>query len=84
MEGFSQREIKEARRARKLFNIAGSPSAKVLKYLIQSNIIKINPVTIENVKVANEIFGLQPSVVKGRIFRETPERVIDDHIEIPI
>jgi len=83
MEGFSAREIQNTRAARKLYNIARTPSARAPKYLIQSNTVKNNPVTLKNVKVADEIFGLKPSVVKGRNKRKTPERVVFDYLEIP-
>jgi len=82
LEGFSTREIQDARLARKLYNIAGTPSARALKYLIQSNTVKNNPFTLKDVKVADEIFGQQPSVIKGRNKRKTP-RVVENHLEIP-
>ena len=82
-EGCSAREIQDARLARKLYNVAGTPSARALKYLIQSNTVKNNPVTLKDVRVGDENFDLQPSVIKGRNKRKTPERVVENYLEIP-
>ena len=83
MEGFLAKEIQDARLARKLYNIAGTPSGRALKYLIQSNTVKNNPVTLKDVKVADEIFGRQPSIIKGRNKRKTPQRVVEDFSDTP-
>jgi len=77
-ERFSAREIQDARLARKLYSITGTPSARALKYQIQSNTVKNNHVTSRNVKVADEIFGLQSSLIKGR-----NKSSVENYLEIP-
>ena len=45
--------------------------------------MKNNPVTLKDVKVADEIFGRQPSIIKGRNKRKMPQRVVEDFLDIP-
>eukprot|EP00980_Cylindrotheca_fusiformis_P016549 scaffold4962_cov112-Cylindrotheca_fusiformis.AAC.3 len=51
--------------------------------LIRQNLVKNCPITIEDVKLAEKIFGPDISTIKGKSTRPRPQAVIDDYIEIP-
>ena len=61
----------------------GTPAVKNFKSLLKANMIKNCPVTIEDVNIAEKIFGPSMSSLKGKSMRRTPKPVRADVIEIP-
>jgi hypothetical protein len=55
---YTSRQFERAKQAREIYNTFGTPLLKDLKSIIQINFLKDNPVTIEDVKIAKSIFGL--------------------------
>ncbi len=53
------------------------------KSLLQMNIIKNCPVTVEDTNIATEIFGRDVSSLKGKSTRQKPKSVRSDIIAIP-
>ena len=47
------------------------------------NLIKNNPITIEDIKIGETIYGPDVGNIKGKTTRATPNSVIEDNIEIP-
>ena len=82
-EGFTKREVERARKAKELFHILGAPSAQNFWYILQHNLIKNCPVTVQDAINADKIFGPDIYVLKGRSTRPKPRPMIDDHIVIP-
>ncbi len=54
-----------------------------MKAIIQINAIKNNPVTTEDVDIAQKIFGPNIATLKGKTTRCTPVPIIEDRIKIP-
>jgi hypothetical protein len=54
-----------------------------MKAIICMNAIKNNPVTTEDVNIAEKIFGPDLATLKGKMTRRAPVPVIEDRIEIP-
>jgi hypothetical protein len=54
-----------------------------MKAIIQMNAIKNNPVTTEDVDIAEKIFGPDAATLKGKTTRRAPIPIIEDRIEIP-
>ena len=52
---FSERAYKRAVEARRLYQIIGTQSLKDYKAIVQSNLIKNCPVTLDNIKAAERI-----------------------------
>ena len=46
------------------------------------NAIKYCPVTINNIKIAEQIFGKDISTIKGKSVCKTPRAIVNDTIEI--
>ena len=83
IKGFSQRQIERAKAARELYHVIGTPSIANYKAIIQANTIKNCPVTIQDINLAERIFGPSISTMKGKSTRKTPPTTNNDYIEIP-
>ena len=57
LEGFSQRQIENAKKAKKLYNIMGLPSVNDYKQLVKNNMLYNNPVTVEDINNSEKRFG---------------------------
>ena len=83
VEGYTNRQVVRADRARKLYHMLGAPTIANLKAVLRQNLLRNCPVTTEDVNLAEEIFGPDISTLKGRSTRPSPTTVVDDLIEIP-
>ena len=81
--GYTQRQFERAKRARKLYHIIGTPTVENFKALLRMNIIQNCPVTVEDVTIAEKIFGPSISSLKGKSTRSKPKPVEADIIQIP-
>ena len=58
--------------------MVGAPTLRNLKMTIRQNIIQNFAVVIEDIEIAEKIFGPDVSNLKGRIKRQRPKVVVDD------
>ena len=72
-----------AKRAREFYHMAGAPTFTNLKMVLKQNLFQNCPVTVNDVNLAEKIFGPDVSSLKGRSTRPKPNQVVDDKIEIP-
>jgi len=82
-KGYTQRQFERAKQARKLYHILGCPTVENYKHILRQNLIKNCPVTIEDVTIAEKIFGPDIGSLKGKSTRSRPQPVKEDLIEIP-
>ncbi len=82
-EHFTLRQIERAKQARALHQLIGTLSIRDLKAVIQMNCIANNPVTVEDINVAEKIFGPDIGVLKGKSTRTKPLPVVRNHVKIP-
>ena len=82
-EGYSKRQVLQAKQARDLQAILGNPSTRDLKTIIESNQLANCPVSSDDVERAEIIYGPSVPILKGKTTRRTPERVVSDYINIP-
>jgi hypothetical protein len=68
-EMFTKREIQGADQAVSLEAKLACPSKKALKWVFQSDQIKNYPVTVQDVEVADEIYGKNMAALKGKTVR---------------
>ena len=54
---FSEIQFRRAKLAREFYHNTGAASVKTLKALIRMNYVKDNPVTVEDLNIAQAIFG---------------------------
>jgi hypothetical protein len=80
---FTDRQVSRAKQARALYQTLGTPSIKDFKAIIRMNCIKNNPITTEDIDLAEKIFGPDIGSLKGKTTRAKPKPVVDDFIEIP-
>ena len=66
MEGFSKMEIKHAGVAKKVYHKLGAPGMEIFKWMIKGNMIKNFPVTIDDVEMAEKVWGKDVLYIKGR------------------
>jgi hypothetical protein len=71
------------KQARKLSHIIGTPTMQNFKSLLQMNVIKNSPVTVEDINIDEEIFGPDVSSLRGKSTRLKPTPVRKDIIQIP-
>ena len=75
MQGFTDREIRGANEARRLFRIVWRLSQQKFRNMIKYNLLHNCPVTLQDVDNAVLIYGKEINYVKGKTVRKTPSRV---------
>jgi hypothetical protein len=75
---YTKRQFQRAKRACKLLYSLGYPSINDMKAIIWMNAIKNNPVTTEDVNIAEKIFGPDVATLKGKTTHHAPVPAIED------
>jgi hypothetical protein len=83
LKGYSERQIKAAKKARDLYHNAGAPGIEELKALLRMQHIKSCPVTAEDLQNAEDIYGMDIHHLRGTTTRRTPRRIQTSKIWIP-
>ena len=81
-EGFSGRQIEQAKAARDFQAKVGHPSTQDLKSIVKSNLIVNCPVTPEDIGRAEKIYGPSVPILKGKTTRQNPLSVVSDYVAI--
>ena len=82
-EGFTPKQIDDARKARELYHIVGAPNIEKFKIMLRMNQIRNCPITTQDVDRAATIYGADVSTLKGKSTRRQPPKVVTDIVEIP-
>ena len=82
-KGYTDRQYDRAKTAWKLYHIVGMPTVENFKVLLRMNAIQNCPVMVEDMKIAERIFGPDMSSLKGKLTRRKPKPVRKDLVEIP-
>ena len=80
---YTNRQIQRAQLARQLYHNIGTPSLRDFKAVIRMNAISNCPITLEDIKIAEQIYGKDIASLKGKTTRTKPLPVIKDYIDIP-
>ena len=67
---FRNRQFERAKKARLLYHAVGTPSVKDFKTMINLNAIKDNPITVQDIEMAEKIFGPNIGNLKGKTTRK--------------
>jgi hypothetical protein len=70
---FTKRQVERAEKARHLYRVIGCPSMRDYKHIVQMNQIKNCPVTLEDIKICERIFGPDLYAMKGKSTRSKPK-----------
>lgn len=79
---YTGEQIQRAERARTLYHNVGAPMIEDLKSLIQGGQIWNCPVTIEDIDIAEAIFGSDMSRILAKEIKETPKQEVGESIKI--
>jgi hypothetical protein len=82
-EGFSKKQIAQAKTARDFQTKVGHPSTQDLKSVIKLNLIANCPVTTADVDRAETIFGPSLPILKGKMTCQSPKSVQTDYVAVP-
>ena len=72
-----------AKAARDFLHSVGFPSLKVLKKIIMMNAIVNCPITHDDINIAEEIYGPNVAIIKGKMTQRKLNIVVQDYIDIP-
>ena len=80
---YSQRQVTRAKAARDLLHATGCPSVADLKRILKMNGIANCPITLDDVDIAEQIYGPDVASLKGKTTRRKPAPVVNDQVSIP-
>jgi hypothetical protein len=81
-ESYSQLDARRAKAARKMQEILGYPSDKEYMKMVDHNLIKNCKITRRDIIIANDIYGVNPNIIKGKTVRQQPDQVREDIIPV--
>ena len=82
-EGYTKREVTQAKEARRAQAMMENLSEKHYKGMVSSNLIENSPINSQDVANARTIFGPDLASVRGKTVRRTPEPVVTDYVDMP-
>ena len=82
-EGYTPRQIMEAKQARKMMSMMGSPSSATLQRMVRDNLVNNCPVSVTSIKIADDVFGPDVASLQGKMTRKRPTRVDTELVEVP-
>ena len=68
---------------KKIYHVVGEPTLRNLKIIIRQNTIQNLPVMVEDIEIAEKIFGPGVYILKGRTMRQSPKVAVDNFNDIP-
>ena len=72
-----------ARAAHDLLHATGCPSVANSKFVLMMNGIANCPITLDDVNIAEQIFGPNMASLKGKTTRQKPAPVVSDQVSLP-
>ena len=82
-EGFTKKEVVEAKVARRQQGMMGAVSEKDYRGLVSSHMLKNNNVSPAAVSNAHTLFGPDLANVRGKTVRIRPDPVVENYVAIP-
>ena len=80
---YTKRQQERAEVAKALHESLLFPTIRDYKQIIRTNQIKNCPVTIEDIKVYQAIYGENPYVLKGKTVNKSGKPAVSDFVEVP-
>ena len=84
VEGYTQREVEQAVRARKLYHDLSAENVRNVKVWLRSNQCKNVPISVDDVNLAENIYKTEVGSLKGNIMLPyLPVVTKNDVVELP-
>ena len=83
MQGYTHRQVKYAKRAREGLELVGFPSLCDYEAMVCLPMIKNCPLTIADIKIAQDVYGPDIPSLKGKTVCWQPPAVVTDYIQVP-
>ena len=81
--GFSRKQVEGATSAHHLMGMVATSSPHDFQGMVCLNMLKDCPITNDDIKNANTIFGTNLTTIRGKMVRRRPKLVITDYVNIP-
>ena len=81
-KGYTQAQYDRAVRARSLYHELGAPTLDNYKGFIKMGGVQNCPIRIEDINIAQNIFGPDMATLKGKSTQRKPKPVLEDWIEL--
>jgi hypothetical protein len=82
-EGYTKKEILQAKDARRAMGMIGNPSEQDFKGMVRGNMIHNCPITTKAIISARAIYGPSLESVRGKTVRQMPAPVVADYVAVP-
>jgi hypothetical protein len=82
-EGFTKKEVLQAKEARRAMGLIGNPSKSNFKGMVSNNMITNCPITTTAITNARSIFGPDLASVRGKSVQWAPAPVVADYVVVP-
>ena len=80
---YTNQQVQRANLARQIYHAIGKPLVNDFKMIVTSNMIRNLSINMDDIKIAENIFGPDVGALKGKTTRQKPAPVVSDYIEIP-
>ena len=80
---YSNRQFQRGKLAREVCHSIDNPLMESFNKILRTNGLRNCPVTIEDINIAENIFGKDVSTLKGNTTRRKSNIVINDYLEVP-
>ena len=80
---YTAQQRKDAKRARELYHILGTPNVPTFKSMLQMSVIKNCPVTSDHIDIAEKIFRTDVATLKGKTTCKQTPKVLEDTVDVP-
>ena len=82
-EGYTKKEVLQAKEARRGQGMIGSPSESDYKAMVSSNLIRNCDISPHDVSNARNMFGPQLEGIRGKTTRSKPDTVVEQYVAVP-
>ncbi|KAL7460774.1 hypothetical protein ACHAXS_001215, partial [Conticribra weissflogii] len=82
-EGYTKRQVDEAREARRALSMVGGPTEAEFMQMVRQNHLPQCNITHDAIKRANAIFGPDLTGIRGKTTRRKPEAVKSEIVGVP-
>ena len=83
MRFYTTKQTMAAKRGRTMLHATGHPTVEDLKKIIMTHQIRNCPVTLQDINMAEKIFGKDVGTLKGKTERRKPIPVVSNFVEVP-